>query len=89
LLAAANLPSFEVSGRLSRDSEPPSRLACTALRSGGEEITGPCVLRGKKRARRSRARWGGVGMYPFLYWTGMGTLLVWTAVSAYTAFIGF
>jgi len=27
-------------------------------------------------------------MYPFVYWTGVMTLLVWSAYSAYSAFIG-
>jgi len=27
-------------------------------------------------------------MYPFVYWTGVMTLVVWSAYSAYSAFIG-
>jgi len=27
-------------------------------------------------------------MYPFVYWTGVLTLVVWSAYSAYSAFIG-
>jgi hypothetical protein len=30
----------------------------------------------------------GRAMYPFVYWTGMATLVVWTAYSAYSAIIG-
>jgi len=28
-------------------------------------------------------------MYSVVYWTGLATLLVWTAYSAYSAIIGF
>jgi hypothetical protein len=37
--------------------------------------------------RRARDRVG-IGMYSFVYWTGVMTLLVWSAYSAYSAFIG-
>jgi hypothetical protein len=40
------------------------------------------------RTRRDAMAWGGIGMYPLLYWAGVATLLVWSAYSAYSALVG-
>ncbi|HYU11519.1 MAG TPA: hypothetical protein VEK82_03010 [Stellaceae bacterium] len=43
------------------------------------------------QGRRWGAAWDlhGGPMYPLVYWAGLATFLVWSAVSAYSAFHGF
>jgi hypothetical protein len=60
---------------------------------GGNKAPAFCVLRPKwPRAapdgKARRAEWGGDHMYSLLYWTGMMTLVVWGAYSAYSAITG-
>ena len=64
------------------------------LRSSGEEIAARCILRDNETRCSPGLRKGergdgvGIGMYPLLYWSGVATLLVWSAYSAYSAFGG-
>jgi|SRR5262249_37716962 hypothetical protein len=93
LLAATAWLLLDRPVRLSRVSAEASRNSRDSHNSGGNKAPAFCVLRCKwphtaPGGKARRAAWGGDRMYALLYWTGMMTLVVWGAYSAYSAITG-
>jgi len=56
----------------------------------GSAVIRPGIGRpGDRQAGGVPAAVGGVSVYPFVYWAGVATTLIWVAFSAYTALGGF
>lgn len=64
--------------------------ACVRGDDRGRGVIRPGIgRRGDRPAGRGPAAAGGVSVYPFVYWAGVATTLIWVAFSAYTALGGF
>src|SRR5947209_3591270 len=85
----ALLAATDCSSNLPQGDFPVFRRDRRGLRASAETRTGTLsLLDAYHDARGFAVSLGGDPMYPFVYWTGVMTLLVWSAYSAYSAFIG-
>jgi hypothetical protein len=79
----ANFKSTTLAGIIATSDK--KKTACGA----GTKTAGPAYHPRTERRLRALPTAPREPMYSVVYWTGLATLLVWTAYSAYSAIIGF